>query len=117
METHSLLDEIALIKFIFFVCSVAFLVVFSVVLFFTVKKISYPLDRNLQLIGFLTYNEILMIVTSFNDYLKICMSSQLDSIDQFDSIQKMVSESKFSNKNGAKMDKVINSDENSDSNE
>ena len=97
LETFSKCEEISKVKFIFGVCSFVILAVFSVGIFFAVKKIRSPLDRNIQLIGYLTYSEIFMIVTSFTDYLKLCLSIQLDSIDQFDSIQKMVSESKFFN--------------------
>ena len=102
LETHSKLEEISNLKFIFGLSSFTILAVFSVGIFFAVRKIRSPLDRNLQLIGYLTYSEIFTIVTSFTDYLKVCLSSQLDSIDQFDSIQKMVSESKVFNTNIAK---------------
>ena len=78
---------------------------FSVALFVFLKKIRVHLDTNLEIIGLLTYSEIHFVVTSFADYLKLCLSSQLDSIDQFDSIQKIIdSNSKTVNFNGINSD-------------
>jgi hypothetical protein len=105
IEASSKFEKVEQIKFIFGICSVSIVALFSVTLFIVVKKIRVHLDKNLQIIGLLTYSEIHFVVTSFADYLKLSLSSQLDSIDQFDTIQKIiVSDSKVVNLNGINSD-------------
>jgi hypothetical protein len=64
-------------KFIYSLCIIGLLLIFSISLWFGMHQMKANMYKNLELINFLKYTEVYFIVANLNEYLKISLSSQL----------------------------------------